>query len=82
MVLPALWRVVTLSLRLPAGCASGSIACWLSVSSVAASSLMTARVARELNAAHPFREGNGRTQRAFLRQLAATGGYRLELSQL
>jgi cell filamentation protein len=36
----------------------------------------------ELNAAHPFREGNGRTQRAFLRQLSAAAGYRLEWSQL
>ena len=27
---------------------------------------------------HPFREGNGRTQRAFLRQLAAEAGYRLD----
>jgi cell filamentation protein len=29
----------------------------------------------ELNAIHPFREGNGRTQRAFLRQLAAHAGW-------
>jgi cell filamentation protein len=29
----------------------------------------------ELNAIHPFREGNGRTQRAFLRQLAAGAGW-------
>lgn len=28
----------------------------------------------EINAVHPFREGNGRTQRAFLRQLAAEVG--------
>lgn len=32
----------------------------------------------ELNAAHPFREGNGRTQRAFLGQLAHDAGYRLD----
>ncbi len=31
----------------------------------------------EINAAHPFREGNGRTQRAFLSQLARDAGYRL-----
>ncbi len=31
----------------------------------------------EINAAHPFREGNGRTQRAFLGQLAKEAGYRL-----
>ena len=31
----------------------------------------------EVNALHPFREGNGRTQRAFLGQLARDVGYRL-----
>jgi cell filamentation protein len=31
----------------------------------------------EINALHPFREGNGRTQRAFLSQLARDAGYRL-----
>ena len=31
----------------------------------------------EVNALHPFREGNGRTQRAFLTQLARDAGYRL-----
>jgi cell filamentation protein len=36
----------------------------------------------ELNARHPFREGNGRTQRAFLRQLAAAAGWRLDWSAL
>jgi cell filamentation protein len=36
----------------------------------------------ELNARHPFREGNGRTQRAFLRQVAAAAGWRLEWSEL
>ena len=29
----------------------------------------------ELNAAHPFREGNGRTQREFIRQLGACAGH-------
>lgn len=29
---------------------------------------------------HPFREGNGRTQRAFLRQLAREAGYDLDWS--
>jgi cell filamentation protein len=28
----------------------------------------------EINARHPFREGNGRTQRTFLRQLSASAG--------
>lgn len=31
----------------------------------------------EVNALHPFREGNGRTQRAFLAQLARDAGYRI-----
>lgn len=31
----------------------------------------------ELNALHPFREGNGRTQRAFLSALAREAGYQL-----
>ncbi|WP_131748050.1 Fic family protein [Frankia sp. Cppng1_Ct_nod] len=31
----------------------------------------------ELNALHPFREGNGRTQQAFLRQLAAAAGWKI-----
>lgn len=30
-----------------------------------------------LNAAHPFREGNGRTQREFLRELGTEAGHRL-----
>ncbi|HLI76673.1 MAG TPA: Fic family protein [Acidobacteriaceae bacterium] len=29
----------------------------------------------EINAVHPFREGNGRTQREFIRQLAAQAGH-------
>ena len=32
----------------------------------------------ELNAAHPFRDGNGRTQREFIRQLAHLSGHSLE----
>ncbi len=36
----------------------------------------------ELNVCHPFREGNGRTIRAFLRQLAAAAGYLLDWSEL
>jgi cell filamentation protein len=31
----------------------------------------------ELNSIHPFREGNGRTQREFIRGLAAESGYRI-----
>lgn len=36
----------------------------------------------ELNAIHPFREGNGRTQREFMRQLALLAGYRLLWSRI
>ena len=36
----------------------------------------------ELNVCHPFREGNGRAQRAFLRQLSAAAGWRLDWSAL
>jgi cell filamentation protein len=36
----------------------------------------------DLNAIHPFREGNGRTQRAFLRQLAAHAGWTVDWSSL
>ena len=34
----------------------------------------------ELNAIHPFREGNGRTQRIFFEQLARDAGYALDWS--
>jgi fido (protein-threonine AMPylation protein) len=36
----------------------------------------------ELNAIHPFRDGNGRTQREFIRQLAARHGYFLDWSSI
>jgi cell filamentation protein len=36
----------------------------------------------EVNAVHPFREGNGRTQRAFFAQLAHDAGYRIHWDQL
>lgn len=32
----------------------------------------------EINALHPFREGNGRAQRAFFRQMAAEAGWRVD----
>ena len=35
-----------------------------------------------MNAAHPFREGNGRAQRAFLGQLARDAGYTLAWRRL
>jgi cell filamentation protein len=34
----------------------------------------------EINGAHPFREGNGRTQRVFMRELAKEAGYELDFS--
>jgi cell filamentation protein len=36
----------------------------------------------EVNAVHPFREGNGRTQRAFFRQLAAAAGWHIDWAGL
>lgn len=36
----------------------------------------------DLNALHPFREGNGRALRAFLRQVSAVAGWRLDWSAL
>jgi cell filamentation protein len=36
----------------------------------------------EVNAVHPFREGNGRTQRAFFEQLAREAGYPLAWQHL
>ena len=34
----------------------------------------------EINAIHPFREGNGRTQRLFVKQLAFDAGYHLDFT--
>ena len=34
----------------------------------------------ELNAIHPFREGNGRTQRLFMRELAKGAGHNLDFA--
>jgi cell filamentation protein len=36
----------------------------------------------EINAVHPFREGNGRTQREFIRQLAAKAGLTVDWSRI
>ena len=36
----------------------------------------------ELNVLHPFREGNGRTTREFLRQLALKNGYMLDIQNV
>lgn len=40
-------------------------------------SLRAAFYLGEINAIHPFREGNGRTQREFIRQLAVHAGHPL-----
>ena len=36
----------------------------------------------EINAAHPFREGNGRVQRAFCAQLAEQAGYFIDFDEV
>ena len=36
----------------------------------------------EINALHPFREGNGRVQRIFISQLSESAGYQLDYSDL
>ena len=36
----------------------------------------------ELNVLHPYREGNGRTIREFIRELALKNGYKLNLSKI
>lgn len=36
----------------------------------------------EINALHPFREGNGRTQREFIRLLAAYNGYKIKFTNI
>lgn len=41
-----------------------------------------ADVMADLNGIHPFREGNGRTQRAFIGQLALTAGYDLDFTKM
>ena len=36
----------------------------------------------EINVLHPFREGNGRTQRLFIEYLASVAGFRVDFSQV
>ena len=45
-------------------------------------SLLNENDLAELNAIHPFREGNGRTQRIFIMELALKNGYILDLSHV
>jgi cell filamentation protein len=40
-----------------------------------------ARLVNEINAAHPFIDGNGRTQRFWLRMLAGSAGYGLAITE-
>jgi cell filamentation protein len=49
---------------------------------VASFSAVAAHFLAELNAIHPFREGNGRTQLAFLTLLAERAGHPLAMEQL
>jgi fido (protein-threonine AMPylation protein) len=42
----------------------------------------SAHFASEINAVHPFIDGNGRTTRLFLQDLASQAGYRLDLIRL
>jgi cell filamentation protein len=44
--------------------------------------LRAAHYLGELNSIHPFREGNGRTQREYIRQLASEGGRRINSSRV
>ena len=48
----------------------------------AAVATQLAKVIGDLNFVHPFREGNGRTQLQFARQLAGQAGHRLDLTRL
>jgi len=45
-------------------------------------SSLLAHYLSEINAIHPFREGNGRVQRLFISQLAERAGYSLDYSAL
>ena len=50
--------------------------------SLGAAAALDAAYLGEVNAVHPFREGNGRAQRAFFEQLAAGAGYMLDWQEL
>ena len=45
-------------------------------------SVRAAHYLGELNTIHPFREGNGRAQREFIRELAAEAGYRINWARV
>lgn len=44
--------------------------------------VQSAHLIAEINACHPFREGNGRTQLAYLNLLSATAGYAFNIAVL
>ena len=54
----------------------------LSNLSAAAFAVKAGEILGDVNYCHPFREGNGRTQLVYLKQLAHQAGHRLDLSRL
>jgi cell filamentation protein len=55
---------------------------WLKALSAESVSSRLAHYLSEINAIHPFREGNGRVQRLFISQLSEAAGYHLDYSDL
>jgi cell filamentation protein len=55
---------------------------WLKGLDADALSNRLAHYLSEINALHPFREGNGRVQRIFISQLSQSAGYQLDYSDL
>ena len=55
---------------------------WLKGLDANALSKRLAHYLSEINALHPFREGNGRVQRIFISQLSQSAGYQLDYSDL
>ena len=55
---------------------------WLRGLDANALSKRLAHYLSEINALHPFREGNGRVQRIFISQLSQSAGYQLDYSDL
>jgi cell filamentation protein len=55
---------------------------WLKELDASTLSAGLAHYLSEINALHPFREGNGRTQRIFISHLSQAAGYQLDYSDL
>jgi cell filamentation protein len=55
---------------------------WLKELDASTLSAGLAHYLSEINALHPFREGNGRVQRIFISQLSQAAGYQLDYSDL